>query len=65
MLIGSALTSTLRRCAVLRHASAIWFTEPIASAKAMAAVTLLAAYVCSRSGRLLALAPGPVLAALA
>ncbi len=45
-------------------ASAIWFSEPIASAKAMAAVTLLAAYVCSRSGRLLALAPGPVLAAI-
>ncbi len=45
-------------------ASAIWFSEPIASAKAMAAVTLLAAYVCSRSGRLLALSPGPVLAAI-
>jgi hypothetical protein len=45
-------------------ASAIWFTEPIASAKAMAAVTLLAAFVCSRSGRLLALSPGPVLAAI-
>jgi hypothetical protein len=44
--------------------SAIWFSEPIASAKAMAGVTLLAAYVCSRSGRLLALAPGPVLAAI-
>jgi hypothetical protein len=45
-------------------ASAIWFSEPIASAKAMAGVTLIAAYVCSRSGRLLALAPGPVLAAI-
>ncbi|HEX3750289.1 MAG TPA: DUF5941 domain-containing protein [Streptosporangiaceae bacterium] len=45
-------------------ASAIWFSEPIASAKAMAAVTLIAAYVCSRSGRLLALSPGPVLAAI-
>src|ERR1700760_4894609 len=45
-------------------ASAIWFSEPIASAKAMAAVTLLAAYVCSRSGRLLARSPGPVLAAI-
>ncbi|HEY2277246.1 MAG TPA: DUF5941 domain-containing protein [Streptosporangiaceae bacterium] len=45
-------------------ASAIWFSEPIASAKAMAAVTLLAAYVCNRSGRFLALAPGPVLAAI-
>jgi hypothetical protein len=45
-------------------ASAIWFTEPIASAKAMAAVTLLAAFVCSRSGRLLARSPGPVLAAI-
>ncbi|MBV9792471.1 MAG: hypothetical protein JO016_00910 [Actinobacteria bacterium] len=44
-------------------ASAIWFSEPIASAKTMAAVTLLVAYVCNRSGRLLALAPGPVLAA--
>src|SRR6201996_6025097 len=38
-------------------ASAIWFSEPIASARIMAAVTLIAAYVCSRSGRLLALAP--------
>ncbi|HWG12442.1 MAG TPA: DUF5941 domain-containing protein [Streptosporangiaceae bacterium] len=45
-------------------ASAIWFSEPIASAKAMAAVTLLAAFVCSRSGRLLARSPGPVLAAI-
>jgi hypothetical protein len=45
-------------------ASAIWFSEPIASAKAMGAVTLLAAYVCNRSGRFLALAPGPVLAAI-
>jgi hypothetical protein len=45
-------------------ASAIWFSEPIASAKAMAAVTLLVAFVCSRSGRLLALSPGPVLAAI-
>jgi Family of unknown function (DUF5941) len=45
-------------------ASAIWFSEPIASARIMAAVTLIAAYVCSRSGRLLALAPGPVLAAI-
>jgi hypothetical protein len=45
-------------------ASAIWFSEPIASAKAMAGVTLLAAYVCSRSGRLLARSPGPVLAAI-
>src|ERR1700761_4217136 len=45
-------------------APAIWFSEPIASAKAMAGVTLIAAYVCSRSGRLLALAPGPVLAAV-
>ena len=44
--------------------SAIWFSEPIASAKAMGAITLLAAYVCSRSGRLLARAPGPVLAAI-
>jgi Family of unknown function (DUF5941) len=44
--------------------SAIWFSEPIASAKAMAGVTLLAAYVSNRSGRLLALAPGPVLAAI-
>ena len=33
-------------------ASAIWFSEPIASAKAMGAVTLVAAYVCNRSGRL-------------
>ena len=45
-------------------ASAIWFSEPIVSAKAMGAVTLLAAYVCNRSGRFLALAPGPVLAAI-
>ena len=45
-------------------ASAIWFSEPIVSAKAMAAVTLVAAYVCNRSGRFLALAPGPVLAAI-
>ncbi|HXP56417.1 MAG TPA: DUF5941 domain-containing protein [Streptosporangiaceae bacterium] len=45
-------------------ASAIWFSEPIASAKVMAAVTLIAAYVCNRSGRLLALSPGPVLAAI-
>ncbi|HEY0717647.1 MAG TPA: hypothetical protein VGD68_08520, partial [Streptosporangiaceae bacterium] len=44
--------------------SAIWFSEPIASAKAMAGVTLLAAFVCSRSGRLLAASPGPVLAAI-
>jgi hypothetical protein len=45
-------------------ASAIWFSEPIVSAKAMGAVTLVAAYVCNRSGRFLALAPGPVLAAI-
>ena len=45
-------------------ASAIWFSEPIVSAKAMGVVTLLAAYVCHRSGRFLALAPGPVLAAI-
>ncbi len=45
-------------------ASAVWFSEPIVSAKAMGAVTLVAAYVCNRSGRFLALAPGPVLAAI-
>ena len=44
--------------------SAIWFTEPTVTAKAVAAVTLLAAFVSSRAGRLLAAAPGPVLAAI-
>jgi len=44
--------------------SAIWFTEPTATAKAVAAVTLLAAFVSSRAGRALAAAPGPVVAAI-
>ena len=44
--------------------SAIWFSEPTATAKAVAAVTLLAAFVSSRAGRVLAAAPGPVLAAI-
>jgi hypothetical protein len=44
--------------------SAIWFTEPTATAKAFGAVTLLAAFVTSRAGRALAAAPGPVLEAI-
>ena len=44
--------------------SAIWFTEPTASAKAFGAVTLLAAFVTSRAGRALAAAPGAVLEAI-
>ncbi len=44
--------------------SAIWFTEPTPTAKAVAAVALLAAFVSSRAGRILAAAPGPVLAAI-
>jgi Family of unknown function (DUF5941) len=44
--------------------AAIWFAEPTATAKAVAAVTLLAAFVSSRAGRFLAAAPGPVLAAI-
>jgi Family of unknown function (DUF5941) len=44
--------------------SAVWFSEPIAAARAAAAVTLLAAFVSSRAGRVLAAAPGPVLAAI-
>jgi len=38
--------------------AAIWFSEPTATAKAVAAVTLLAAFVSSRAGRFLAAAPG-------
>ena len=34
--------------------SAIWFSEPIVTAKAVAAVTLLAAFVSNRAGRFLA-----------
>jgi hypothetical protein len=45
--------------------SAVWFSEPTATAKAVAAVALLAAFVSSRAGRILAAAPGPVLEALA
>jgi hypothetical protein len=45
--------------------SAVWFSEPTATAKAVAAVALLAAFVSSRAGRMLAAAPGPVLEALA
>ena len=44
--------------------AAIWFSEPTATAKAVAAVTLLAAFVSSRAGRVLAAAPGPLLAAI-
>ncbi len=44
--------------------AAIWFSEPTATAKAVAAVTLLAAFVSSRAGRVLAAAPGPQLAAI-
>ena len=44
--------------------AAIWFSEPTATAKAVAAVTLLAAFVSSRAGRFLAAAPGPLLAAI-
>ena len=44
--------------------AAIWFSEPTATAKAVAAVTLLAAFVASRAGRVLAAAPGPLLAAI-
>ena len=44
--------------------SAIWFTEPTATAKALGALTLLAAFVTSRAGRALAAAPGPVLEAI-
>jgi hypothetical protein len=44
--------------------SAIWFTEPTPTAKAVAALTLLAAFVSSRAGRILAAAPGAVLAAI-
>jgi len=44
--------------------AAIWFSEPTTTAKAVGAVTLLAAFVSSRAGRVLAAAPGPVLAAL-
>ena len=44
--------------------AAIWFAEPTTTAKAVGAVTLLAAFVSSRAGRVLAAAPGPVLAAL-
>lgn len=45
--------------------SAVWFSEPTATAKAVAAVALLAAFVSSRAGHILAAAPGPVLEALA
>lgn len=44
--------------------SAVWFTEPTATAKAVAAVALLASFVSSRAARLLAAAPGPVLEAI-
>ena len=44
--------------------AAIWFSEPTATAKAVAGVTLLAAFVASRAGRVLAAEPGPVLAAI-
>ena len=44
--------------------AAIWFSEPTATAKALGAVTLLAAFVASRAGRVLAAAPGPVLQAI-
>jgi hypothetical protein len=45
--------------------SAVWFSEPTATGKAVAAVALVAAFVSSRAGRMLAAAPGPVLEALA
>lgn len=45
--------------------SAVWFSEPTTTARAVAAVALLAAFVSSRAGRMLAGAPGPVLKALA
>jgi hypothetical protein len=45
--------------------SAIWFSEPTATAKAVAAVALFAAFVASRAGRIMAAAPGPVPEALA
>jgi hypothetical protein len=44
--------------------AAIWYTEPTATARAVAAVALLAAFVTSRSARVLAAAPGPVLEAI-
>jgi hypothetical protein len=44
--------------------SAVWFTEPTATAKAVAAVALLASFVSSRAARVLAAAPGPVLEAI-
>ncbi|HYZ52953.1 MAG TPA: DUF5941 domain-containing protein, partial [Streptosporangiaceae bacterium] len=45
--------------------SAVWFSEPTTTAKAVAAVALFAAFVSSRAGRMLAAAPGPALEALA
>ena len=44
--------------------SAVWFTEPTPTAKAVAAVALLASFVSSRAARLVAAAPGPVLEAI-
>ncbi|HLH58729.1 MAG TPA: DUF5941 domain-containing protein, partial [Streptosporangiaceae bacterium] len=44
--------------------AAVWFTEPIPTARAAGAVALLAAFVSGRAARVLASAPGPVLEAL-
>jgi hypothetical protein len=44
--------------------AAVWFTEPAPTAKAVAAVALLASFVSSRAARVLAAAPGPVLEAI-